>query len=436
MYRTTFQLPSGNRFVPAVCDDDDDSLTMRNSSNTAPLNNVEWMVAGPNGTFFATTGNILYEINSDTKVNEIGPVDASSRPLVIVDDADIPIAAPFRNSIFSAPVPIMASNNVQGGGDLLYINEDQELIQQKDGEEFVVVANVGRGLIDGGIVYSENRKMWALYTDPTNQRYVHNVLGDPFEGRSLTVLKQEETNGLIEVEFRIELPETDDSVYEGLAPVWADLDGDGGDDLITTVARSGGGAQIRAYLLSTQENTSFVNYTTAESEYIGQSNRWRHVLGVVQGVIWEVQTPHLGGRVQLYKLVTSGENNGNLIRQKRLAGEFTSHNLFSRNLDMAALYDLNQNGIPELIIQVQNKRALVGLEEENGVVWTFPLPSPLSSNIAVGCDSLAFGTENGGAFVLTTMSSQEFATSGTRASSTLLFWLIFAFCCHRSLFRL
>src|SRR5690606_27646447 len=84
----------------------------------------------------------------------------------------------------------------------------------------------------------------ALYSDPTNERYVHGILGDDLEAAALLVLQISPEN-LVETVGRIAL--TGDEVFEGLLPMWADVDGDEIEDLIVTVSSGRNGAGVRVF---------------------------------------------------------------------------------------------------------------------------------------------------------------------------------------------
>lgn len=219
----------------------------------------------------------------------------------------------------------------------------------------------------------------ALYTDATNQRYVHGVLGDDLEAASLTILGLED--GRLQILNQIQL--TGESVFEGQNPIWADVDLDGNDELITTVSDSQGGAQLRIYRADAS--------VLAQSDPIGQGGRWRHQIawgafgedGEV-GLV-EVMTPHIGGILGFYQIVGA-----QLVKTAEIRG-YTSHVIGSRNLDMALAGDFDGDGRLEIVLPTQDLTRLVGLQIEGETWaerWSFDLGGKLSSN------SLAFVDEN------------------------------------------
>ncbi|NOG50803.1 MAG: hypothetical protein HND48_16240 [Chloroflexi bacterium] len=115
-------------------------------------------------------------------------------------------------------------------------------------------------LPDARIVVRENYA--AVYAGQTS-RYTHGVLGDTVEATALIVF---DTETLAEV-YRIVLD--DGLVFEGLTPLWADIDGNGVEELIATVADEEVGARIRVYAGDTGSQI-------AEGPLIGRGGRWRH----------------------------------------------------------------------------------------------------------------------------------------------------------------
>jgi hypothetical protein len=238
----------------------------------------------------------------------------------------------------------------------------------------------------------------AVYVNATDQRYVHGIMGDDIEGASLAILAVRDDQ-LIEV-TRVDL--TGEDIYEGLSPMWADINQDGRDDLFTTVSNGATGARIRAYLLvGEDENVRVVS--EVDSLPIGQGNRWRHQLAWGQFApdggyaLVDVLTPHIGGVVEFFVYTgTSLE----IVAQR--AG-YTSHIINSRNLDMVVAGDFDGDGTPEIVVPTQDRTALAGiaLTTEGAVeAWTVPLDGQVISNLSAvnlpdGRLALAAGRSDG-----------------------------------------
>lgn len=213
----------------------------------------------------------------------------------------------------------------------------------------------------------------AVYVGATNQRYVHGVIGDLFEAAALAVLEIEGDE--LKVVARVDLPESD--VFEGISPFWADVDQDGADDLIVTVSNLTVGAQIRAY----RADGSLL----ATGPAIGRGGRWRHQLAFGpfgpngEQELVDVLTPHIGGVVEFYRL------NGDQLEIVASLPGYTSHLIGSNNLDMTVAGDFNGDGQPEIILPIQNRTAIAGLQHTaDGVqeVWRLPLDAPLLTNLS------------------------------------------------------
>ena len=213
----------------------------------------------------------------------------------------------------------------------------------------------------------------AVYTQATDQRYVHGVVGDEFEAAALTVLdiKDDQLN----VIAQIDLPDND--VFEGIAPFWADIDQDGADDLVATVSNGAVGAQVRAY----RADGSLL----ATGPAIGRGGRWRHQLAFGpfgpngEQELVDVLTPHIGGVVEFYR------HNGDHLEIVASLPGYTSHVIGSRNLDMAVAGDFNGDGQPEIVLPTQDRTSIAGLQRTaDGVqeVWRLPLDGVLSTNLS------------------------------------------------------
>ncbi|MDQ7027784.1 MAG: hypothetical protein Q9P44_19760 [Anaerolineae bacterium] len=281
------------------------------------------------------------------------------------------------------------SNVVPVGAYLVYVARNGDLVLWRDGE-------VDRQSLaiqpDARIVVNENGQL-AVYANATNQRYVHGIMGDDLEGSSLLVLEARDDELGIVTQIDLE----GDAVYEGLFPMWADVDRDTTPDLITTVSDSQSGSRIRVYRMT------YDGIRVADGQAIGRANRWQHQLAFAPfGIngemeLVEVLTPHIGGVVRFYRF------NGNEMEIVAQVGGYTSHVIHSRNLDMAVAGDFNGDGRPEIVLPSQDRQRIVGIQHnENGaeVVWELPLNGTLSSNLAAvqlqnGKLALAAGTEAG-----------------------------------------
>ncbi len=226
--------------------------------------------------------------------------------------------------------------------------------------------------------------------DPTD-RYPHGALGDNIEAATIRIVRPGAT---IDIEL------ADDDVVEGTAAMLADLDDDGTDEVIVTLANASGGARLAAFDLD--------GGLVAQSEPIGQGNRWRHQIAVgptgpngeVELVV--VRTPHIGGIVEWFQL-----RDGRLDVVARYPDgdgqRVTSHPIRTINLDLAAVFDTTGDSRPELVVPSHDKTRLLVLgrtAESAEVLQSIPLPAEITSNLAVvevgdGTLVVGFGLSDG-----------------------------------------
>lgn len=172
----------------------------------------------------------------------------------------------------------------------------------------------------------------AVLTDPTD-RYGHAVLGDGIEAGSITILTEDGTVDEV-------LDVTPDVVESRLA-TWADVDGDGTDDLVATLSNAEVGARQVVWSSA---------WGRLDGEAIGRGNRWRHLIGIIPpdgddpALLVEVVTPHLSRTVAISAITADGIG---LLRARDLP--IVSHTIGSRSLDDARLTDVDGDGLPELV---------------------------------------------------------------------------------------
>jgi hypothetical protein len=336
-----------------------------------------WWVVSANNTAAVLSlidDGLRFDMLTDVAFADKPPIlSADARPLAIIANDE---------SRLSHPVPL--------GQNFLYIADNGDLVLSRENAELDRLALKIQA--DAKIVVSDDGRI-AVYADASNQRYVHGIMGDDLEGSALVVLRV--NNDAFETVARVDL--SGDAIYEGLSPLWADVDEDGTQDLVTTVSDSQVGSRIRVYLF-TDEGIREVN-----GQAIGQPSRWQHQLtwgafgpnGEMELV--EVLTPHIGGVVRFYQFI------GDTLQVVATQGGYTSHVIGSRNLDMAVAGDFNGDGQPEIVMPSQNLTSIAGIQHSADgarVVWELPLDGQLSSNLAAirladGRLALALGTEDG-----------------------------------------
>ncbi|WP_245776364.1 FG-GAP repeat domain-containing protein [Thalassovita taeanensis] len=141
----------------------------------------------------------------------------------------------------------------------------------------------------------------ATYTSATD-RYPHGALGDPWEWGALSVsiaLKMPCRAGLST--STIVLPQ--ELVFEDVAPILADLDGDGEPEVLTVESHRSKGARLAIYARRGARVTRI-----AATPFIGQRNRWLAQLGAAdldgdgRIEIAYVDRPHLAKTLRIWRL--------------------------------------------------------------------------------------------------------------------------------------
>ncbi|MCA9939599.1 MAG: hypothetical protein KC418_13215, partial [Anaerolineales bacterium] len=225
-------------------------------------------------------------------------------------------------------------------------------------------------LPDARILVDERQRL-LLLSGPTD-RYGHAVLGDNLEAGSITLVDTRPEIGVVRV---IDVPAP--AVIEGIAPIWADLDGDGQREIIVTQSTDDAGAQVVVY----DESGAQV----AVGPAVGRGFRWRHQIAVAtfgpdgELELVDVLTPHIGGVVTFYQW------RGTALQVTAQLAGYTSHVLGTRNLDMAAAGDFDGDGRVELLLPAQDRSSLGAVRRTRDgaeTVWVLPLPALLQSNLA------------------------------------------------------
>ena len=200
-----------------------------------------------------------------------------------------------------------------------------------------------QGLPDGEVATASSGDIRSAWFARPTGRYAHGALGDAVEAGSLVAaLADGRTVELV-------LPES--QVFEDITPRIADLDGDGGNEIIAIRASRSGGAAVALYRVV----EGSLGEVGAGSEN-GRRNRWLNIAGLVPRpdgglTIYGVRTPHIGGR--LFALDYGG---GAVSERNDIALDLSNHVLGSRELGLSATGDFG--GRFELVLPSQDRRRL------------------------------------------------------------------------------
>jgi hypothetical protein len=277
-----------------------------------------------------------------------------------------------RPKMLSVPVgdasPLTHPVPLGDEGRMAYVAINGDLVVWEDEE----VARLPLGAIpDARIVVDDGGRLLLL--SGATARYPHGVLGDTLEASSVSVV---ETRPTVRVISTIRLP--DDTVVEGLSPMWTDVDGDGTNEILVTLSNASEGARLAVF---NDDGT-----TKALGPPVGLGSRWRHQIAAGpfgpsgEYEVVDVLTPHIGGRVEFFGL------HGDRLNLAGRADAYMSHVIGSRNLDMAAAGDFDGDGRLEVLLPTRTltelaavRRTVDGAEE----AWKVDVGGRLSTNLAV-----------------------------------------------------
>ncbi|WNO11067.1 hypothetical protein [Teredinibacter sp. KSP-S5-2] len=303
----------------------------------------------------------------------------------LLNSAVVPPVTFVKNSKVHIEVPPkdMSPHSVHAllpkSGKTAYIRKDGALVIQGNGTNSELMVNA---LPDARILVDQNDKI-ALYAAPTN-RYQHAVLGDDIESARLLVIETGTENKVVTT-IELESP----YVFEGLAPLWADIHESEGRELITTISHIDMGSYLAVY--------SEAGELLAKGPAIGTGNRWRHVISAdtKSNSIGVVSMPHGPGDVERYEMKDTTLE----IAQANWT-QYTSHAMHSRNLGRGLGFH-TPKGEFEMVL-VNPTRDTIALHSMNPVevIATAPVGGELISNIvgvvdAGGNTFLAVGSDSG-----------------------------------------
>ena len=363
---STSHQPSGNRTIRGQAD-------LKNASILdIPVQQVpSWLTGAPfqNGALWvviSASGNVeaFKTFGSRWKRIDITPhsIPPGMPPLVRVQNETAELILPPENAS-NLTHPILLGR----GRAIAFINQAGDLTIMEGAQSPTLAIN---SLPDARLV-TDSQERIAVLTGPTS-RYRHSVLGDAVEADSITIVVTESTPY---VERVITVP--DPWVIEGLAPIWADLNGDGSEELIVTLSSQTDGGKIVVY--------NDAGEIEAEGLGIGRGFRWRNQMAVAPyGSNGEVElsavlTPHIGGTVEFYRW------SGKRLEISASIPGFTSHVIRSRNLDLNITGDFLAINQPALIVPNNARNTLNAIRRnESGaeVALTLPIGSTLSTNPA------------------------------------------------------
>ncbi|MCY3578192.1 MAG: hypothetical protein OXH53_12850 [bacterium] len=299
-----------------------------------------------------------------------------------------PVLAVQGNSVRLATTPANASPNsvpvYLTGNRAAYVDNIQRLtVLEPDGTLWRPDLKV---LPDTRVIQISPEKVLVL-AGPTD-RFPHSALGDNLEATSVVVV----TVGVNEVET---VYRSEDDVIESVAPLLADVDGDGIDDVVLTVSND------REVWIVVASSTG--GGVVAISGPVDRLLGWRHLVAVGplgpsgQIEIAEVLYPDAQGSLRFLSL------SGSFLEVAAMRTGYRSHEFGARNLEQAVAADVDRDGRIEVILPTLDRQHIAGVRHgPDGAVdmWSRPLGGTLATNIAVltrpdGTLSMAAATVEG-----------------------------------------
>ncbi len=363
-YGFTHQRADGNRMVAGR-----GSLPAARVVDVPIGGTPEWIVAAPQA-----RGVIWITVRADGTAHAFRTVGAEVEHIPFIPNRLPPgmpplvqVAADMVTLVEPDGIASPLTHPVPGGDGLLWVTPEGDVAFSGSGDRRLAA----QALPDARLV-SDGTGLVAVLGGATQERYRHGVLGDAIEATQLVLLTVEPALRIVRV---IGLGEPD--VVEGIAPFWADLDGDGTSELVVTVSNSTIGGRIVIYGTDGQR--------VAEGPGFDHGGRWRHAIAVgpfaTDGTqeLAVVRTPHIGGVVEFYQLLDAE------LRLTASLPGYTSHVLGSRNLDMAVAGDFDGDGQLELLLPVQDRTMLAGIRRTTTgaeQAWTVDVGGVAATNLA------------------------------------------------------
>ncbi|PSP65947.1 hypothetical protein BRC79_07790 [Halobacteriales archaeon QH_8_67_27] len=315
----------------------------------------DWLVATADGVVerFAVSDGAV------TERRRVGELPGGTPPVGRREAARIDLLDPLEDaSTYSHPVPVGDAGQlfVDADGGLVLVDGDDRQRAAVDALPDARPVAVGPG-------------RYALLGGRT-ERYPHGALGDAVEAERVVLADVREglsTRTVVDL---------DGPVVEGIAPIAADVTGDGIRNLLVTLADSQSGARLAAF---TTEGDR-----VATGPGFSSGNRWRHQLCVApfgpdgELEVAAVETPHIGGTARFYR------RDGDELRSVTSRSGVSSHAYRSRNLDGGLAADVDGDGRPELVVPTDRRGELLALARtEDGVEVRrrFALGGELASNV-------------------------------------------------------
>ncbi|CAN5798993.1 hypothetical protein BH23ACT11_BH23ACT11_19550 [soil metagenome] len=347
-----------------------------------------WVVALDDGRVQAFRMDARGEV-APTEISP-GRLAPGQPPLVKSDGGKLELVTSQADETSELTQPVPISTGSENG--LIYATQDGQITTEVDGRTPDIDRYTGlEALPDARFVRGAGGTL-AFLSEPT-ERYDHGVLGDAIEANSITLLRPGDEESL---EAGIIAPESG-GVFEQVAPLWfqaKDLDGN---LLAITESTPSLATRVSVYGLDGD--------LVAAGPFIGEPSKWRHLIAAGPfGPNGEIElvdtlTPHIGGTIEFYR---PDFDNRSLDIVATQTG-YTSHRIYTRNMDTARAGDLDGDGRWELLVPNDAYTELGAIRHEKDgatVPWTLPVDGTIVNNLASATNSdgraqIAAGRQDG-----------------------------------------
>lgn len=311
-------------------------------------------------------------------------------PLVEVRGDSLKLVASRYEAASDLTHPAPVSSN--GGEEQLGVGSGGQVFEEVSEGDSVGIGETGiEALPDARFVRGAGGTL-AFLSTPT-ESYVHGVLGDEIEAESMTLLRPGEEQNL---ESGTIFPASG-GVFEQISPLWFEASGIDSELLAVTESTAELATRVSVYNLAGD--------LVAAGPFIGEPYKWRHLIaagpfgpnGEIELV--DVLTPHIGGTVEFYR---PDFEDGSLNIVATQSG-YTSHRIYTRNMDTARAGDLDNDGRWELLVPNDSYTELGAIrrtQDGSETAWTLPADGTIITNLASTTNSegraqIAAGREDG-----------------------------------------
>lgn len=294
--------------------------------------------------------------------------------------------------------PLVAVWGKGGAAALTLAGAELRALPLGEGVEQIAASEVARGAIPQSRLQSAG-PLTAFLSDPTRD-YDHGVLGDGIEAGSVTIAERQRVQPgpdpkPVPVQTT-KVPAGPDAVFEDLEPRLVELERNAPPHILVVKSYRDRGSALA--VIGKRDGAWAV---LAETPPLGAPQRWLNPAAAADFdgdgriEIALVKTPHIEGVLQVWAW------DGAKLALKHEAPGYSNHAQGATALDLAAAFDLDGDGVPELAIPTLDRKSLAVLSLKGGIkeLWRIPLPAPARTGLAAlgsGRDAhLLVGLEDG-----------------------------------------